>query len=85
MQVNTRLKALDEMYQICIPLHLSDINKVTIQQIFVTNFGDYYFVHKFSNNIICQFFAIFVTSCAETSLIIDHQENVGKKRENGKA
>ena len=27
LQVDARWKALDEIYQICIPLHLSDLNK----------------------------------------------------------
>ena len=30
LQVNTRLKALAEIYQICIPLHLSDVNNSAI-------------------------------------------------------
>ena len=47
LQVNTRLKALDEIYQISIPLHLSDLNN------FVTNFGIYlfFFILAFLKNI----------------------------------
>jgi len=53
---------------------------IIIQKNFVTNFGDFSQIFKKYR----QNFAIFVMICAETSLTIDHQENVGKKREKRK-
>ena len=47
---------------------------------FVANFGNC--SQNFKKHR--QIFAIFATICAATSLTIDHQENVGKKRENKK-
>ena len=64
-QPNTRRKALDEIYQSYIPLHLSDLEKSATD------------VDDFSYNVSrqCrQLFAIFVAITAETRVLLDHQE-----------
>ena len=76
LQVNTRLQALSEIYKIYIPLHLSDLNNSANVRHEILCFLRTFFTVSPAKSAIC---CNFVPICVETWLILDHQENVGKK------